>query len=323
MYNTPMKIAEPIYGAVEITDPVILELMDSDPVKRLKGIAQYGVPDPYYHLPNFSRFEHSLGVMLMLRLLGASVEEQIAGLLHDVSHTAFSHIVDWVVGSGLTESYQDDQHAKIILSSSIPQILLSFGFIPERIVDYHHYGLLERDAPDICADRFDYALREIPLAISHQIFAKALVKNNQIVMADKETAVLFGREYLKLQMDHWGGFEAASRYRLFANMLRLALEQKIITMDDFDKDDAYVISKLLSSSNQTILHQLEVFKLKSFASLPKSDTVVHKKFRYLDPLFIDGNKLTRASDANPDFKAEIDQARQENALGIRIPKIAN
>ncbi len=46
-----------------------------------------------------TRYEHSLGVYLLLRRLGAGPREQVAGLLHDVSHTAFSHAVDFVFSS--------------------------------------------------------------------------------------------------------------------------------------------------------------------------------------------------------------------------------
>ena len=45
-------------------------------------------------------FEHSLGVYLLLRRLGADRREQVAGLLHDISHTAFSHAVDFLISSG-------------------------------------------------------------------------------------------------------------------------------------------------------------------------------------------------------------------------------
>ena len=35
---------------------------------------------------NVTHFEHSIGVMLLIRIVVGSIEEQIARLLHDVSH---------------------------------------------------------------------------------------------------------------------------------------------------------------------------------------------------------------------------------------------
>lgn len=317
-----MHINDQLYGDWEINESVLLELLVSEPVQRLKGIAQYGVPDPYYHLKNYSRYKHSVGVMLLLRRLGASLEEQVAGLLHDVSHTAFSHVIDWVVGEGKTENFQDEQHEEILTRSAIPEILTKHGFLLDRITNYHLFKLLEREAPDLCADRVDYALREIPGAIGQEIIQKLRVKNKNIVMADKAGALLFGREYLKLQINHWGGFEAASRYRLFANLLREALEKKVITMVDFGQDDAYVINKILESGDWGLEKQLKALENKSLAALPKSKVVVYKKFRYVDPLFIDGDNLVRASEADIEFKKEIEDARQENGKGIRIAEIA-
>jgi hypothetical protein len=62
-------------------------------------------------------------------------------------------------------------------------------------------------------------------------------------------------------------------------------------------------------------------KRKSLADLPKSEVVVHKKFRYVDPLFIEGNELRRASAAEPAYVREIEAARKNNAEGVRIAKI--
>ncbi len=108
-----MIIKDRVYGIFKVTSPVILELIKSPSLLRLKKIAQYGVPDKYYHLRGYSRYEHSLGVMLLLKKLGASEKEQIAGLLHDISHTAFSHLVDWVLDQGDKEIFQDDNHKNI------------------------------------------------------------------------------------------------------------------------------------------------------------------------------------------------------------------
>jgi hypothetical protein len=107
-----MKINDKIYEKVEIEEPVLLELLKSSSVLRLKNISQFGVPDKYYHFKNYSRYEHSIGVMILLRKLGATLEEQIAGLLHDVSVLAFSHVIDWVFANGRdgVEDYHDSIH---------------------------------------------------------------------------------------------------------------------------------------------------------------------------------------------------------------------
>jgi hypothetical protein len=69
------------------------------------------------------------------------------------------------------------------------------------------------------------------------------------------------------------------------------------------------------------VNKLNVLKRKSLADLPKSNVVVHKKFRYVDPLFIEGTGLKRASEADSNFREEIEAARRKNAEGVRIAKI--
>lgn len=318
-----MIIKDPLYGTFEINSPVVISLINSHVLQRLKKIAQYGVPDEYYHLKNYSRFQHCVGVMLLLRLIGASEEEQIAGLLHDVSHTAFSHIVDWVVGDGKTEDYQDEQHKKFIYSSEIPAILQKYGFAPKKITDYHHFGLLERDLPDLCADRIDYSLREFPKSLAKKCLSNLVVFEGRIVFTDKKNALMFAQTFLERQMEHWGGFEAASRYRLFADVLRLAIDKRIITMEDFWQDDKFVINKITKVKDQKIDRYLRELSKKSLSHLPKSKTIVHKKFRFVDPLFYQDNKLIRLSNADKKFKEELKDARIKNKKGVLIPQVSS
>ena len=138
-----MKIKDLVYGLEEITETVLIELIESAPIQRLKEIAQLGLPDEYHYRGGFSRYEHSVGVMILLRRLGANLEEQIAGLLHDVSHTAFSHVVDWVIGDPEKEDYQDENHLKMIKNPVLPSILEKFGFDYEIIANHKNFSLLE------------------------------------------------------------------------------------------------------------------------------------------------------------------------------------
>ena len=100
-------INDEVYGKIEINEPILLELINSKEIQRLKNISQFGIPSEYYHMPSYSRYEHSMGVFLLLRKLNVDLKEQIAGLIHDISHTAFSHVIDWVIGDSTQESFQD------------------------------------------------------------------------------------------------------------------------------------------------------------------------------------------------------------------------
>jgi hypothetical protein len=316
-----MIINDRIYGKVKITSLVITDLITSQPLQRLKGVCQYGIPDEFYHLKNYSRFEHSIGVMLLLERLGASEEEQVAGLLHDVSHTAFSHLIDWVLGSGKTEDMQDKQLKKFIYSSGIKNILIKYGYHPKRIANHSNFGLLERKIPDACADRIDYALREFPSDISKKCLKNLIVVNKRIVFKNKSSALLFATHFLKRQTCHWGGFKAAVRYRLFADVLREALAEKILIFSDFYKDDKVVLQKVKKSKNAKIKKLLRILKEKLLSKLPKSDMIVYKKFRYVDPLYLKNKKLMRLSENDNGFKTSLKNASLHNKQGVRVPFI--
>ncbi len=93
-----MKYKDRIYGTTTITEPVIQELMQSEAMQRLKKVNQYGASFYRFSHLTTNRFEHCVGVYLLLRKFNAVTEEQVAGLLHDVPHTVFSHVVDFVFG---------------------------------------------------------------------------------------------------------------------------------------------------------------------------------------------------------------------------------
>lgn len=316
-----MVIKDRVYGTIDLGPGVLSALINSKPLQRLKGIGQYGIPDEYYHLKNFSRYEHSIGVMILLKRLGASEEEQIAGLLHDVSHTAFSHTIDWVMGEGGNEDYQDRQHGHFLKNSGLTAILSKYGYQIDRIIDYHHYGLLERDIPDLCADRIDYSLRESPAVVIQKCLPKLVSRDNRIVFTDQQAAAIFAKQFLRIQSEHWGGYEAVARYRIFADMLKQALDDKTISLDDFWENDAFVITKLKTSKNIAVIQTLKILSNKSLANLAKDGKKSYKKFRYVDPLFINGNKTERLSSFEPSFYKELKEARSANQLGIVVPKI--
>ena len=96
--------------------------MNSYPVQRLKRISQDGAAHYIQPQRDITRFEHSVGVWYLSQRYGCPIEEQIAALLHDTPHTAFSHVIDFVVQDP-HHDFHDRFTRKIILKSEIPQIL--------------------------------------------------------------------------------------------------------------------------------------------------------------------------------------------------------
>lgn len=318
-------INDPVYGKFEITEPVLIELINSKPVQRLKKIWQHGLPQKYYFRRTFTRYDHSIGTMLLLRKLNASLEEQIAGLLHDASHTAFSHVVDFLYKTH-DENYGDDILEKVLKKSEIPKILKKYKISFKRVVDGHKFSLLENNAPDICADRLDYTLREVYQRISKEkakyCYDDLIVKNNEIIFVNKTSAELFVKYYFSLQKEHWGSVENMLRYELTANILKYAANKKIISLNDLHKDDQYIIDKLIDSKDKYIRKELsKVFKTIEFEIDENNyEFDLRKKYRFVDPKFYDikTKKIVRYSIANPKYLKELKNHKKMHEKGYRV-----
>ena len=194
-------IDDPLYGPAKIEEPVLLELLQSAPIQRLRGIHQAGASYLVHEGgEGISRYEHCVGVMLLIRLLGSSVSEQTAGLLHDVSHTAFSHVGDYALERH-DEDYHEQCFEQLVNQSDIPEILDRHHLSSTALFALEQWPLLEQPAPDLCADRIDYTLRELfsrhvipPSQIQHFLSALA-ISEGKIITTNGEAALWFTHIY--------------------------------------------------------------------------------------------------------------------------------
>lgn len=317
-------LEDKIYGVFKVDNPVLVDLLESPSLQRLKGINQLGLPNRYYHTDSYSRFEHSVGVMLLLRHFGALVEEQVAGLTHDVSHFAFSHTYDWVVKGSTTpgneEDLQDQNHLAFIQNSEIPGVLRKYGYSPVRFAEHKYFPLLEAEIPNLCVDRIDYSLRQLHLELSKRIFRGLQTIGSQIVCRDFETASIFGNEFLQLQQEEWSGYENTTRHHILSTSLRRALELSIINLGDFLTDDESVLAKLEASGDKVIQKSLDFLRQRPLPNL-EGGTKAYIKFRYIDPLFIHRFGLYKVSDIDLQFRQRLKDAREANLKGFTVPDI--
>ncbi len=313
-----------------MNDKLLVELINSKAFQRLKLISQQGVPANFLPktTPAYSRYEHSIGVMAILRKLGASQEEQAAGLLHDVSHTAFSHIVDYVIGSGVNEDYQDSTHKEFFLpGSELANILEKNSLDPKMVSNLEIHGLLERHQPELCADRLDYTLR-YHAHNGDRAFVKRCIESITVSAGAMAFSSLDpAREFAERHLATWNakrggyaekGWDMAVRWYLFSSALKIALSKNIITMEDFKQNDDHVIGMIDKAGDAGIAKILEILKNKMEFTLSEDDPKVEIrfKFRYVDPLFIDeGDSVKRVSEADPDFKRLLNDAIAINRHG--------
>lgn len=317
-----MLIEDAVYGDREIEEEVLKELIDSRPFQRLKNIHQAG-PQPFFmdKYP-MTRYEHSIGVMLLLRDHGASLEEQIAGLLHDVPHTAFSHMVDFVYDTD-EHDYHDRFLEKVVKDSEIPEILERHGLDVDYILDEENFGLLERDAPDLCADRIDYFLRDSKRYGGWKVdhFVEALTTSEgMFVLDDKETAIEYGKKYAEADEEWWANPKEVVLTEIFAEAVKETLKQDIITEDELFETDEEVMKKLRNADNKVIQEKLELldngFEIELEAENP--DIEVKTKARAVNPPVLVENEVRKASEFSEELKEKIEEHKEFVKSGYSV-----
>jgi hypothetical protein len=310
-----MVYQDKVYGEAEISEPPILELIKSPALQRLKGIDNAGYSDACgFNGTGFSRFEHSVGVYILLNKYKASLEEQIAGLIHDVSHTVFSHCVDYALNpeAGKDQLFQDSVFDGFVRRSEIPEILGKHGIETEYILDEKNFLLNERSLPDLCADRIDYSLRtavafkDVTQQDVEYFLENLMAENNLWVFANFESAKKFAGMFLKMNRDYYSGLPSAVMLRTTGECLKYALSKKYITNEDLYTVDKKVLEKIQAKttgdSNLKLLFDRMNNRFLCEENKEDYDLHVFCKSRVVDPFFKQNNGIKRVSEVDEKWK---------------------
>ncbi|HFJ9428745.1 HD domain-containing protein [Bacillus cereus] len=320
-----MIISDVLYGEFEV-DQVVEELISSKSMQRLKGIHQGGASYLMNEKWNVTRFDHSVGVMLLVKKLGGSVEEQIAGLLHDVSHTAFSHVIDYVFDNE-DESYHEEIFSSVVKNSEIPAILAKYGYNYEDILlDDSKWTLLERSAPELCADRVDYTLRDmhtygyISLEEVHSFLEDVIAVEGKMVLQNIQIAEWFTETYYKEVIDFF--MEPMNIYGndMLAKTLKVALHKRIIHADDFLLEDEELISKLQQCNDPEVEALLSKIHPNIKVKEDRNDYDLHQKnkVRLIDPPLLREGKIVQSSVVSENIRQMSDIAYEKAVRGMYV-----
>lgn len=333
-----MKYTDRVYGEFEIETPVILELINCPSLQRLKDIDVIGYR-PLWTNPNAnvneydnSRFAHSLGDYFLLFKYGAQLEEQIAGLIHDVSHSAFSHCIDYVLdlGSEKEHTHQDSLFNSFVKKSEIPGIIKKYGFDLEYILDDRNFPLKERNLPDLCSDRIDYSLKtavifnELNEKDKNYLLENLFAENGNWIFKNFESAKKYAELFLKLNTEYYSGFSSAFMFRVVGDCLKYALQKNYISENDLYTTDKIVLEKLQkfleADEKLKLLWDRMNGKIKTVNNPNDFDTQVFCKSRVVDPLFSENGVLKRLSETDPNWKITVEQESKPKQYFLKFEK---
>ena len=212
--NRGILIRDEIYGEELVHEPVLVELLQSPEVQRLRGICQHGVTGFLGLTPRVTRLEHSVGAFILVRRVGAAIEEQVAALLHDISHTTLSHVIDHALSKPGEGSYHEVHKTRYLKTTRLPDILARHG-ISQSVFEEELFPLVEMPSPQLCADRLDYALRDAVgfgklsmedarrVVGSLKAFPSAAAPRRLLVLDDPHVALALSRAYVATDRDVW------------------------------------------------------------------------------------------------------------------------
>ncbi|WP_103019093.1 HD domain-containing protein [Salinibacter altiplanensis] len=117
--------SDPVHGFISVPKTVIMALIQTPEVQRLRRIRQLGVGHLVFPGAEHTRFNHALGAMALMQDALANLSEKgtpvspdeqtaalAVALLHDVGHGAFSHTLE----HQLIEDFSHEDMSRVLLT---------------------------------------------------------------------------------------------------------------------------------------------------------------------------------------------------------------
>lgn len=322
------EVFDSIYGKINIEDSLILDLIKSPCLQRMKEVDQHGTYYFTHDLRTFSRYDHSVGVYYILNRYNVSLLEQAAGLMHDISHTAFSHLGDLIYNhDDKVSSYQDSIHFWYLQKTNLHSVLKNHGYALEDLLYKNgNYTGLEQNLPDLCADRIEYNLH------TGYAFHMLSKEDVQIILKDLQyekgrwffltpaIAKKFANLSLYFTENFWGSSHKNMIYRFASQAFQRALNLKEITFDDIHfSTDEKILEKLKASKDLLIQNCLEkcshVEKHYKIGNKESHNYTFRPKFRGVNPWVKVGDSFVRLTALDLEFALEYQRVKERIFIG--------
>lgn len=285
----------------------------------------------FANIAPYSRYDHSMGVALIVWHFTGDMAQAMSGLLHDIATPAFAHVVDFLRGDHMTQESTEQGTESIIRSSAeLCAVLQKYELSVDAVADYHLYPVADNDSPRLSADRLEYTLGNavnfgvITRAKAAELYADLTLDKNEygeteLVFRNPEAAYAFAEAALTCSKIY---VSDPDRYAMqsLADLLKRAIEKDVLSEADLYQQEQVIIAKLKKS---TLAGNWERFRNRSeilCSETPADDgdwLCVQAKKRSIDP-YIMG--IGRASEVFSDFGEELrifQDSRQDYWISAR------
>lgn len=267
-----MTIYDPIHGYIEL-EKIFKQLIDTKQFQRLRRIKQLGTTYLLFPSTTHTRFEHSLGVFYLAgeyaKQLNLNEQEkktlQAAGLLHDIGHGPFSHVIETIFEDEDIE--HEDLSIRKIKSDPISSILKNNGVklqeVEKLILGKGKLGSIIAGGVDV--DRMDYLIRDSYYSgVAHGtidrdtiIRAAELREGNLIFQAKHKEALeglLIARNLMKATIYFNETVLVADR--MIQKAVHYLVRQEQLTADEISLMDDIDLKQRLRATENEIAHYL-------------------------------------------------------------------
>lgn len=309
----------------EIPD-FLTEAADAPAMLRLQNVGmncgcEYTNFPDFAHLAPYSRFDHSMGVALIVWHFTQNSAQAMSGLLHDIATPTFAHVVDFLHGDHMTQESTESATSAMIRADANLCATLERRQLPfEAVEDYHRYPIADNDSPKLSADRLEYTLGNgvnfglITKAQAAALYADLTVGTNEsgqteLVFRTPDIGLRFAQTALKCSEIY---ISDADRYamQILSELLKQAIDGGILEEADLWQQESAVIAKLQDSALSGQWQRFCGLSQMLRQDAPGSDGTwrqIFAKKRCIDP-YVQGHG--RVSALFPDFGRQLTAFRQ-------------
>ena len=291
-------------------------------MQRLKDIGmncgcEYTSFPLFRAIERYSRFDHSVGVSLIVWHFTHDIRQSVAALLHDIATPVFAHVIDFMNGDHERQESTESRTTEFIDSSIELQDCLALeGLSTADVDDYHQFPIADNDTPRLSADRLEYTMGNIvnygigPHEDVERWYADLVVGQNEegvdeLMFSHLDKALQFGMATLRTSLIYVADQDRYAM-QMLARLVRKHVGRGVLTIDDLHTGESLVIQHLMDDDEARAdwLRYRSLHTMTPVGTPYSEPLAVPAKKRHIDPYVRDAGRLSSLSES---FKQALGQ----------------